>query len=65
MISFFTKSKWTKSYHNNPTLYNKGFLLKQVMECTSVIIEAEMRYIAKMRAKLDDPKTTVKILCQS
>ena len=58
-LSLKKRCKLTKRYHSNPTLYNKGAVLKQAREVTSLITEANVRYIAKMRAKLDNPKTAL------
>ena len=54
------RSKITKRYHSNPTANNKKALDFQAKECTSVIIESMERFMAKMSAKLDNPKTDPK-----
>ena len=54
------RSKLTKTYHNNPTLYNKEALLSQVNKCTELIIKAKEEHIAKMSSKLDNPGTAPK-----
>ena len=54
------RSKLTKRYHSNPTANNKEALDFQAKECTSLIIESKERFIAKMSAKLDNPKTVPK-----
>ena len=50
----------TKRYHGNPTANNKEALDFQAKECISLIIESKERFIAKMSAKLDNPKTVPK-----
>ena len=54
------RSKLAKRYHSNPTANNKEALDFQAKECTSPIIESDERFIAKMSAKIDDPKTVPK-----
>ena len=54
------RSKLTKRYHISPTANNKEALDFQAKECTSLIIESNERYIAKMSAKLDSTKTLPK-----
>ena len=44
----------------NPTVSNKEALDIQSQECTSLINESKNRYIAKMSAKLDNPKSVPK-----
>ena len=44
----------------NPTVGNKEALDIQSQECTSLINESKDRYIAKMSAKLDNPKSVPK-----
>ena len=41
----------------NPTVTNQEALDIQSQECTSLINESKDRYIAKMSAKLDNPKS--------
>ena len=59
-LSLKKRSKLTKRYHSNPTANNKEALDFQAKECTSLIIESKERFIAKMSAKLDNPKTVLK-----
>ena len=59
-LSLKKRSKLTKGYHGNPTANNKEALDFQAKECTSLIIESKERFIAKMSAKLDNPKTVPK-----
>ena len=59
-LSLKKPSKLSKTYHNNPTANNKEALDFQAKESTSLIIESKERYIAKMSAKLDNPKTVPK-----
>ena len=59
-LSLKKRSKLTKRYHSNPTANNKEALDFQAKECTSLIIESKERFIAKMSAKLDNPKTVPK-----
>ena len=54
------QSKLTKRYHGNPTANNKEALDFQAKECTSLIIESKEIFIAKMCAKLGNPKTVLK-----
>ena len=56
-ISLRKQSKLTKRYDGNPTPHNKETLDFQAKEQTSLIIESKERFIAKMSAKLDYPKT--------
>ena len=56
-MSLKKRSKLVKKYNMNPTVSNKEALDIQSKECTSLINESKDRYIAKMSAKLDDPKT--------
>ena len=58
-VALKKQSKLTKRYHSNPTPNNKEALDFQVKECTSLIIESNERYITKMSAKLDNPKTVL------
>ena len=44
----------------NPTVGKKEALHIQSQECTSLINESKDRYIAKMSAKLDNPKSVPK-----
>ena len=44
----------------NPTVSNEEALDIQSKECTSLINESKNRYIAKMSAKLDNPKSVPK-----
>ena len=46
----------------NPTVSNEEALDIQSQECTSLINESKNRYIAKMSAKLDNPKSVPKII---
>ena len=60
-LSLKNRSKLTKiRYHSNPTANNKDALDFQAEEYTSLIIESKERLIAKMSAKLDNPKTVLK-----
>ena len=44
----------------NPTVSNKEGLDIQSQECTLLINESKDRYIAKISAKLDNPKSVLK-----
>ena len=44
----------------NPTVGKKEALHIQSQECTSLINESKDRYIARMSAKLDNPKSVSK-----
>ena len=59
-LSLKKRSKLTKRYHSNPTANNKEPLKIPAKECTSLIIESKKRYIAKMSAKLNNPRTVPK-----
>ena len=59
-LSLKKRSKLTKRYHGNPTANNKEALDFQAKECTSLIIESKEIFIAKMCAKLGNPKTVLK-----
>ena len=59
-LSLKKQSKLSKRYHRNPTAINKEALDFQAKECSSLIIESKERHIAKMKAKLDNPKTVTK-----
>ena len=59
-LSLKKRSKLTKRYHSNPTANNTEALDFQAKECTSLIIESKERFIAKMSAKLGNPKTVSK-----
>ena len=59
-LSLKKQSKLTKRYHGNPTANNEETLDFQPKECASLIIEYKERFIAKMSAKLDNPKTLPK-----
>ena len=64
-LSLKRRSKLTKKYHMNPIVSDKEILDIQSQECTSLINESKDRYIAKMSAKLDNPKTVPKHTGQS
>ena len=57
---FKKRTKLTKNYHMNPTVSNKEGLDIQSQECTLLINESKDRYIAKISAKLDNPKSVLK-----
>ena len=59
-LSLKKRSKLTKKYHIKPTASNKEALDIQSKECTSLTNESKDRYIAKMSAKFDNPKTVKK-----
>ena len=59
-LSLKKQSKLTNKYHMNPTLSNKEALDIQSQESTSLINESKDRYIAKMSANLDNPKSVPK-----
>ena len=59
-MSLKKRSKLTKKYHMNPAVSNKEALDIQSQECTSLINESKDRCIAKMSAKLDNPKSVPK-----
>ena len=50
------RTKYTRIFYKNPTDYNKDLLNNQANECTRLIIQAKEKHIAKMSAKLDNPK---------
>ena len=54
------RSKLTKRYHGNATANNKEALYFQPKQCSSLVIESKERFIAKISAKLDNPKTVTK-----
>ena len=55
------KAKYTKRFYKNPSNFNKDLLNNQSNECTTLIIQAKEKHVAKMSAKLDNlnaaPKT--------
>ena len=53
------RSKLTKKYYNDPTDYNKNFLVNTVNECTRLIIAAK-KILIQLSAKLEDPSTARK-----
>ena len=53
-------SKLTKIYYSNPTANNKEALDFQAKERTSLIIGSKERFIVKVSAKLNNPKTVPK-----
>ena len=59
-LSLKKRSKFTKRYAN-PTDYSKEILLRQVSECTKLIVEAKDKHLAKLSSKLDNPNTEPKI----
>ena len=59
-LSLKKRSKLTKIYHSNPTSNNTEALDCLAKECTSLIIESKDRFVAKMSAKVDNPKTVPK-----
>ena len=52
--------KLTRIYYSSPTEYNKEDLINQANKCTQPIIEAGEQNIAKMHAKLSNPKMAPK-----
>ena len=52
--------KLPKKYYMNPTANNKEAIDIKSKECASLTNESKGRYIAKMNAKLDNPKTVPK-----
>ena len=59
-LSLKKRSKLTNRYHSNPTADNKEALDFKAKECTSLIIESKERFVTKMSAKLENPKTVSK-----
>ena len=54
------RTKYTKRFYENPSVYNKDLLNNQANECTKLIIQEKEKHIAKMSAKLDNPSIAPK-----
>ena len=59
-LSLKKRFKLTKRCHSNSTANNKEALDFQAKECTSIIIEYKERFIAKVNAKINNPKIVPK-----
>ena len=59
-LSFKKRTKLTKKYHMHPTVSNNEALDIQSQECTLLINESKDIYIAKMSARLNNPRSVLK-----